>query len=161
MWNVLIRSNATQQSTRVMPSSTVSTVQMNRIAVSLNRNTTPYCALVMNIWYFLVWHYSNPNPNPIKGGKRDNLKWDRHVNEIIKKCNRRLYVLLCLRSHNLPVNDLLAIYKGYVRPFLDYCVTLFNGNLTKEQVNKLERFQKRVCRIISGKNYSIEDALTL
>ena len=70
-------------------------------------------------------------------------------------------MLLCLRSHNLPVNDLLAIYKGYVRPFLDYCVTLFNGNLTKEQVNKLERFQKRVCRIISGKNYSIEDALTL
>ena len=63
-------------------------------------------------------------------------------------------MLLCLRSHNLPVNDLLAIYKGYVRPVLDYCVPLFNGNLTKEQVNKLERIQKRVCRIIFGKNYS-------
>ena len=86
---------------------------------------------------------------------QDNLKWDRHVNEIIKKCNRKLYMLRCLRSHNLPVNDLLAIYKGYVRPVLDYCVPLFNGNLTKEQVNKLERIQKRVCRIIFGKNYSI------
>ena len=85
---------------------------------------------------------------------QDNLKWDRHVNEIIKKCNRKLYMLRCLRSHNLPVNDLLAIYKGYVRPVLDYCVPLFNGNLTKEQVNKLERIQKRVCRIIFGKNYS-------
>ncbi len=63
-------------------------------------------------------------------------------------------MLRCLRSYNLPINDLLAIYKGYVRPVLDYCVPLFNGNLTKEQVNKLERVQKRVCRIIFGNNYS-------
>ena len=92
---------------------------------------------------------------------QDNLKWDKHVGEVIKKCNRKLYMFRCLRSYNLPMSDLLAVYKGYIRPVLDYCVPVFNGNLTQDQVNMLERVQRRVCRIILGKDYSsYKDALS-
>lgn len=42
---------------------------------------------------------------------------------------------------------------GYIRPVLNYCVPVFNGNITQEQILNLERIQKRVLRIILGGDY--------
>ena len=51
------------------------------------------------------------------------------------------------------MSDLIQIYVGYIRPILEYCVPVSNGALTIKQVGSLERIQKRVCKIILGKNY--------
>ena len=91
---------------------------------------------------------------------QSNLKWDKHISDIIKRCNRKLYMFRMVKQYNLPISDLVQIYTGYIQPVLEYCVPVFNGGLTIKQVRDLERIQKRVCRIILGTNYiDYENAL--
>lgn len=85
---------------------------------------------------------------------QDNLKWDAHILNLVKRCNRKLYMLRSLKKFNLPTCDLITVYCGYIRPVLDYGVPVFNGSLTNDHVYKLERIQKRACRIILGPDYS-------
>ena len=65
-----------------------------------------------------------------------------------------------VKQYKLPIPDLIQIYIGYIRPVLEYCAPVFNGGLTLEHNQNLERIQKRVCKIILGKSYiNYEDAL--
>ena len=52
---------------------------------------------------------------------QSNLKWDGHVSEIRKKCNRKLYMFRSIKQHGLSVDDLKTVYIGYIRPVLEYC----------------------------------------
>ena len=91
---------------------------------------------------------------------QQNLKWDTHINEVLKKCNRKLYMFRMVKQYKLPIPDLIQIYVGYIRPVLEYCAPAFNGGLTLEHIQNLERIQKRVCKIILGTCYTnYEDAL--
>ena len=85
---------------------------------------------------------------------QSNLKWDVHVGEILKKCNKKLYMFRLLKQYGMPVEDLETVFVGYIRPLLEYCTPVFNGALTKKQITDLEKVQKRVCKIILGRNYS-------
>ena len=62
---------------------------------------------------------------------QSNLKWDSHVTHVIKKCNRKLYMLRSLKRFNIPVTDLVTVYSVYIRP--EYGCPVFNGSLTKKQ----------------------------
>ena len=59
-----------------------------------------------------------------------------------------------LKGHALPVDDLVTIYKGYLRPLLEYVVPLWNGALTQQHVQQLERIQRRVIKLILGDIYN-------
>ena len=88
---------------------------------------------------------------------QQNLKWDTQVKEMLKNCNRRLFMLRTLKHFNLPLSDLVTIYTGFVRPILEYCAPVFHSNLTKKQTIDIERIQKRACKIILSFNYSTYD----
>ena len=75
---------------------------------------------------------------------QSNLKWDGHVSEIRKKCNRKLYMFRSIKQHGLSVDDLKTVYIGYIRPVLEYCAPVFNSGLTMCQRKCLEQIQKRV-----------------
>ena len=45
------------------------------------------------------------------------------------------------------------MYKGYVRPLLEYSDVIWHSSLTFNQTQKLERVQKRALRIILGLDY--------
>ena len=93
---------------------------------------------------------------------QNNLKWDSHVSDLIIRSNKKLYMLRCLKTYKLPLCDLITVFKGYVRPILDYGVPIFNGNLTNGQILSLERIQKRACRIMLGDQYiNYDNALEL
>ena len=85
---------------------------------------------------------------------QSNLKWDSHVAQVIKKCNRKLYMLRSLKRFNMPPPDLVTVYTGYIRPVLEYACPVFNSSLTKKQESQLESIQKRACKIILGKDYT-------
>ena len=56
-------------------------------------------------------------------------------------------------------DELSVVYKGYVRPLLEYGDVVWNSMLTNVQVHTLEKMQKRACKIMLGKNYnSYKDA---
>lgn len=84
---------------------------------------------------------------------QSDLKWNLHVNDLVKRCNRKLYMLRKLKKFNLPFKDLVTIYVGYIRPILEYCAPVFHSSLTVEQNNNLEKIQRRVCKIILGPSY--------
>ena len=81
------------------------------------------------------------------------LKWNVHVTEILKKANGRLYMLKLLKRFNLPHDDLVTIYTGFVRPLAEYAAPVWHSGLTVKDANALERIQKRACKIIMGKHY--------
>ena len=51
---------------------------------------------------------------------QSNLKWDSHVSELVKRCNKKLYDVKMLKDDtNIPLCDLITVYCGYIRPILD------------------------------------------
>ena len=88
---------------------------------------------------------------------RCDLKWNDHVDFMIKRANGRIHLIRILKGHGLPVEDLCTIYTGFLRPLVEYASPVWNGGLTKEQVNQLERVQKRALKIILGPNYESYD----
>ena len=54
----------------------------------------------------------------------------------------------------VPVDTLEKVYKSLVQPYLEYCSPLWDncGKLLKD---KLQRFQSRAARVLTGANYDI------
>ena len=92
---------------------------------------------------------------------QDNLKWDKNIAEIIKKANRLLYMLRMLKKFAFNHQEFIAVYKGYVRPLLEYCDPTWHSSLTAGESRSLEQLQGRACRIVLGRNItSYSDALS-
>ena len=87
----------------------------------------------------------------------DDLRWSVHVAEILKKANGRLYMLKLLKRFNLPHDDLVTIFTGFVRPLAEYAAPVWHCGLTVNESIALERIQKRACKIIMGRHYSSYD----
>ena len=90
---------------------------------------------------------------------QNDLKWDQNINNIIKRANSKIHMLRLLKRHGLPYDDLLTIYMCYIRPVIEYAAPVWNGGLTKNQITRLERVQKRVLRVIIGARYSTYDTV--
>ena len=91
---------------------------------------------------------------------QSNLKWDKHVNYIVKRANSRLHMLRKLKYHFLSTRDLVLIFTSFIRPTLEYAVPVWSSGITKQQCTTIERIQKRACRIVLGPDYErYHDAL--
>ena len=64
-----------------------------------------------------------------------------------------MFMLRKLKAAGLNSQELLIVYKGYIRPLLEYAAPLWHPGLTKQQVDQVENIQKRVCKYILGRNY--------
>ena len=83
----------------------------------------------------------------------DNLSWSRHCQEVCRKAYSRLCMLTKLKYVGVRIEDLVDIYKLYIRSVTEYCSVAFHSSLTVEQSYKLERIQKTCLRIILGDMY--------
>ena len=59
----------------------------------------------------------------------DNLTWNAHVSEIIKKASKKLYYLVQLKRARVPPSDLVLFYTSCVRSGVDYAVPVFYNAL--------------------------------
>ncbi len=89
----------------------------------------------------------------------NSLQWFNHVNEVVKKANKRLYFLILLKRANVPVHDIFSFYCTCIRPVLEYCAPVFHHALPGYLSDDLERIQKRALSIISP-YLSYSDSLT-
>ena len=78
----------------------------------------------------------------------NNFKWNIHVNEVMKKCRKRLYHFTQLKRANIGLKELLQFYKSCIRPVLEYACLVFHNSLTSYLSNELESDQKRALKII-------------
>ena len=86
----------------------------------------------------------------------EKLSWDCHVDMICKKVSAGIRALQRIKNF-VPVATLETVYKGLLQSYFDYCSPLWDtcGKLLKD---KLQRFQSRAARVLTGASYDIHSA---
>ncbi|KAL0148144.1 hypothetical protein M9458_056546 [Cirrhinus mrigala] len=67
------------------------------------------------------------------------LKWDNHIDSIVKKAQQRLYFLRHLRKFNLPQELLKQFYSAIIESVLCSSITVWFGSATKTDIRRLQR----------------------
>ena len=62
-------------------------------------------------------------------------------------------MLTKLKYVGVGMDDLLDVYKLFIRSCIEYCSVAFHSSLTIELSDKLERIQKTCLRVILGEMY--------
>ena len=79
------------------------------------------------------------------------LKWDKHINLIIRTSSSRLYAIKVLKPF-LTKKQLLIIYNGLILPVLNYAAPIFVC-LPDKHSRALDSIQNRAHRIICGDSH--------
>ena len=88
------------------------------------------------------------------------LTWSKHVDNIVSKAGKRVYMLYQLKRAGISQLDMVKIYVSVIRPVLEYACPVWSTNLPKYLSDAIEMIQKRVLRsIYPGLHY--EDILVL
>lgn len=78
----------------------------------------------------------------------ETLSWDIHVTKLAAKISPKVAMLGRLRK-KVSFNSLVQVYKTMVQPLFDYCITIW-GFCSDKLFNKIQRFQNRAARFITG-----------
>ena len=70
-----------------------------------------------------------------------------------KKAYSRIPLLTKLKYVGTETEDLITVYKLFIRSYLEYCSVAFHSSLTSEQSDMLERAQKVCMKVILGDMY--------
>jgi hypothetical protein len=89
----------------------------------------------------------------------ENLKWDKLIEEILKKVGSGIAMLQRAKNF-IPVSSHQMIYNALIHPYFDYCSLPWDICGT-QLLDKLQKFQNRTARIIAGASYEIESAVVL
>ena len=76
------------------------------------------------------------------------LTWNQHVDNIVSKAARRVYMLYQLKRAGVKTHDLLNIYLSVIRPVVEYACPVWHTSLPQYLSDKIESIQRRVVRII-------------
>ena len=76
------------------------------------------------------------------------MKWNCHIDSIIKKAKKRLYSLSQLKRSGLGTRELVQFFCTCIRPITEYACPVFHDGLPVYLSNELEGVQKRAMRII-------------
>ena len=83
----------------------------------------------------------------------NDLKWKKNTSELVKKANKRMFLLSRAAAYTSNSQDLKRIYLTYIRSILDQSAVVWHSSLTNKNRNDIERIQKVAVRIILGKNF--------
>ncbi len=76
------------------------------------------------------------------------LKWDNHIESMVKKAQQRLYFLRKLRKFNLPHELLIQLYSAIIESVLCTSITVWFSSATKSDLRRLPRVARTSERII-------------
>ncbi|KAK3542626.1 hypothetical protein QTP86_031337, partial [Hemibagrus guttatus] len=88
------------------------------------------------------------------------LKWDTHIDSIIKKAQQRFYFLRQLRKFNLPQELLTHFYSAIIEPVLCTSITVWFGSATKSDIRRLQRTVRTAERIIGAPLPTLQELYT-
>lgn len=76
------------------------------------------------------------------------LKWNVHVDEVIKKARKHLYCLVQPKRSGLEPREPTQFFCTCIRPILEYSCPVYHNSLPAFLSHDLEAIQKRAMRII-------------
>ena len=80
--------------------------------------------------------------------------FETNTQQLCRQGYARLSMLTKLKYAGVSKEDLLHLYKQFVRSRLEYCSVVFHSSLTAQQSASLERCQAVCLRVILGEEYS-------
>ncbi len=85
----------------------------------------------------------------------NDLSWNKHIDGIITKASKRLYVLYQLKRAGVSQRDLLRVYLSVIRPVVEYACPVWHTNLPGYLSDSIEVVQQGALRTIyPGVSYS-------
>ena len=69
----------------------------------------------------------------------DDMNWAKNCQEICKSAYSRLSLLTKLKYVGVSKEDLLDIYKLFIRSVAEYCSVVFHSTLTQQQSEKIQK----------------------
>ena len=81
------------------------------------------------------------------------LKWHSNTDMLCKKAYKRMIILQKLNKFGVNIEDMLIIYKLYVRSIVEQNCPVWHHSLSEEDQYDLERTQKVASKIILQQNY--------
>ena len=78
----------------------------------------------------------------------DDLKWNVHIAELVKKASSRLFSLKQLKCSAVAPSELILFYVTCIRSILKYACPVFHRALPSYLSDDLERLQKRATKVI-------------
>ena len=76
------------------------------------------------------------------------LKWNDHVDKIVNKASKRIYLLKQFKRFGLNAGDLKCFYVASIRSILEYSCQVFHYGLPEYLSEVIERIQRRALHII-------------
>ena len=71
------------------------------------------------------------------------LSWDAHVDGIVSKARKRVFLIYQLKRAGIGQCDLVRIYISVIRPVVEYACPSWHTNLPKLVSDNIELIQKR------------------
>ena len=81
----------------------------------------------------------------------EKLLWKNQIDEITTKVSGGIGMLRRMKAY-VPQETLKRVYNALIMPHFDYCSLVWD-NCSKYLLEKLQKLQNRVARVISGKSY--------
>ena len=91
----------------------------------------------------------------------EDLKWNDHVDYIVKKSAKRLYMLRLLKRARCDTKTLISVYFSCIRPILEYSAQVWHYSIPEYLSKELERIQSRALKIICPSSLYNESLLDL
>ena len=83
--------------------------------------------------------------------QQENLRWNHHINETVRKANKRLHYLRDCHKAQLPPDVCTTVYCTKIRPLLEYASPVWGGLPDYMYLaNEIQRVQNRSLDIIGG-----------
>ena len=81
------------------------------------------------------------------------LKWNRNTLKIVKDANSKMKMLHLASKFMNNKEDLIHVYKTYIRSRLEFSCTVWHSSLTKNNEMDIERVQKAALKVILKDKY--------
>ena len=88
------------------------------------------------------------------------LCWNAHVDEIISKARKRVYMIYQLNRAGINQNDFIIMYVSVIRPVVEYAFSVWHTNLPKYLPDNIEIIQKRCLKTLCP-GYQYENILQM
>ena len=82
------------------------------------------------------------------------MKWVSNTENMVKKANKRLWLLRRLKHLGANNSQLVDVYSKLIRCILELAVPAWQGSITQSEKQDIERIQKSACHIILGQSYN-------
>ena len=85
---------------------------------------------------------------------RSDMRWVSNTENMVKKSNKRLWLLRRLKNLGANHKQLVEVYIKQVRCILELAAPAWQGSITLTEKQDIERIQKSACHIILGSSYT-------